>query len=74
MILRSPLFSTLLGGRRPRVPVHFPRGFGRGAGRVDGRSIMKPRDSGGAPNPPPPGCRLTDEMPGKPGFQFRGIF
>jgi len=76
MILRTPIFSTLLGGRRPRVPAHFPSGFGRAPGsralRAD--SLPKPADRACGPVPAPPGCRLTDEMPGKPGFQFRGIF
>jgi hypothetical protein len=73
MILRTPLFSTLLGGRRPRASAHFPPGFGRatGARSVDVAALPKPSPT---PAVPPPRLRLTDEMPGKPGFQFRGIF
>ena len=72
MILRTPIFSTLLGGRRPRVSAHFPPGFGRAPGSrsVDAATLPKPAP----PAPTPARLRLTDELPGKPGFQFRGIY
>ena len=70
MILRTPIFSTLLGGRRPRVSAHFPPGFGRAPGSrsVSAAALPKPA------HPAPARLRLTDELPGKPGFQFRGIY
>ncbi|HTX64559.1 MAG TPA: hypothetical protein VMD31_02195 [Opitutaceae bacterium] len=71
MMLRTPIFSTLLGGRRPRLAAHFPPGFGRapGARNVDAAALPAPARPASAPAR----LRLTDELPGKPGFQFRGI-